>query len=87
MNVTEIIEQVAREENMSKVDTERIFYGIIKAIKKGVKGGELVNFRGFGSFQMVKIEPRYARNPQTGARISVKGGKRVKFKTSKDFFV
>lgn len=86
MNITEIIELVAREENMSKKDTERVFSGIIKAIKTSVNSGEIVNFRGFGSFQLLKTPARYARNPQTGARISVAGSKRVKFRHSKYFF-
>ena len=83
MNKAQLIEAVAKNAKMTKVDAEMVLNTALDTIKKSVKKGEDVTLIGFGTFKVVKTAARKGRNPQTGKEIQIKASKRVKFSAGK----
>ena len=83
MNKIELIDAVASDAGLKKVEATKavdaVFDGIIAATKKG----EEVRIVGFGSFEVVHRKASKGRNPRTGAEISIAASKAVKFKAGK----
>jgi len=65
MNKQELIDAIAKESKLSKASSKK---------------GERVGLVGFGSFYVVKRNARTGRNPQTGAKMTIKAKKVVKFR-------
>ena len=84
MTKAELIEQMAKDAEISKVAAgkalDSFVDGITKALKK--KDGK-VTLVGFGTFSKVRRKARKARNPQTGEAIKIKARNAVKFKAGK----
>ena len=78
MNKAELIAAVARDTKMSKAASERAVNSVLNVIKKNTKKG--VQLIGFGSFSVGRRKSRKGRNPQTGAVITIKASKVVKFR-------
>jgi DNA-binding protein HU-beta len=58
---------------------------VLDAIVRAVVGGDRVSVTGFGSFEKVERPARYARNPQTGARVRVKKTSVPRFRAGQGF--
>jgi len=84
MNKAELIDAIAKEAKLSKVDSGRALDATITAISKSLKKGEGVILVGFGSFSIAKRATRTGRNPQTGKPIKIAAKKVVKFKAGSD---
>jgi DNA-binding protein HU-beta len=84
MNKAELIEQMAKDTNISKSAAgqalDSFIAGITDALKK--KDGK-VTLTGFGTFQKTHRKARKGRNPQTGEPIKIKASNAVKFKPGK----
>ena len=80
MNKAELIDAIAKEAKLSKVDSGRALDATITAISKSLKKGEGVILVGFGSFSIAKRATRTGRNPQTGKPIKIAAKKVAKFK-------
>ena len=84
MTKAELIEQMAKDANVSKVAAgavlDSFMANVTKALKK--KDGK-VTLVGFGTFQKVRQKARKGRNPQTGDPIKIKARNVVKFKAGK----
>ncbi len=84
MNKAELIEQMAKDTNISKSAAgqalDSFIAGITDALKK--KDGK-VTLTGFGTFQKTRRKARKGRNPQTGESIKIKASNAVKFKPGK----
>ena len=84
MNKAELIEQMAKDTNISKSAAgqalDSFIAGITDALKK--KDGK-VTLTGFGTFQKTHRKARKGRNPQTGAPIKIKATNVVKFRAGK----
>ena len=84
MNKAELIEQMAKDTNISKSAAgqalDSFLAGITDALKK--KDGK-VTLTGFGTFQKTRRKARKGRNPQTGESIKIKASNAVKFKPGK----
>ena len=84
MTKAELVEQAAKDANISKVAAaaalNSFMDGVAKALKK--KNGK-VTLVGFGTFSKVRRKARKGRNPQTGAPIKIKASNVVKFKPGK----
>ena len=85
MTKAELVEKMAKDAGISKVDATKALSsfmdGVTKTLKK--KDGK-VTLVGFGTFTKVKRKARTGRNPQTGAPIKIKARSVVKFKPGKD---
>ena len=80
MNKAELIDAIAKEAKLSKVDSGKALDATIIAISKSLKKGEGVILVGFGSFSIAKRAARTGRNPQTGKPIKIAAKKVAKFK-------
>jgi len=83
MNKTELIAKVAEETNMPKAKVQNVMDSIIASIGDSLKTGDKVSFVGFGTFEVSERGARKGRNPQTGAEITIKARKVVRFKPGK----
>jgi DNA-binding protein HU-beta len=80
MNKGQLIDSIAKEAGLSKVDSGKALAATINAISKALKKGDSVSLIGFGSFKVAKRAARTGRNPQTGKTIKIAAKKVAKFK-------
>ena len=83
MNKTELIAKVSEETNMPKAKVQNVMDSIIASIGDSLKKGDKISFVGFGTFEVSERGARKGRNPQTGAEITIKARKVVRFKPGK----
>jgi len=79
MNKAELIDAIASETNLTKVDTKKTLDAFLKVTSDALQKGQRVALVGFGSFAVVKRSARTGRNPQTGKEIKIAAKKVVKF--------
>ena len=80
MNKSELVAEVAKNANASKVAVEYILDEAMIAITEAVKKGEKVRLVGFGTFGLKKSAARAGRNPRTGAAVKIPPRKVIKFR-------
>ena len=85
MNKAELIEKIAKDANMTKVQANEAIDSFTSAVVATLKKGDTVTLVGFGTFSVTARAARNGRNPQTGATIKIKARKVPKFKAGKDF--
>ena len=79
MNKAELIDAIASETKLTKVDTKKALDAFMKVTSDALKKGQRVALVGFGSFAVVDRSARTGRNPQTGKEIKIAAKKVVKF--------
>jgi len=84
MNKSQLIEALAREENLAFKKAEEIVNTVFEDMEKALIGGERVEIRGFGSFKIKNYEGYKGRNPKTGEIIEVPEKKLPFFKVGKE---
>jgi len=85
MNKTELINELAKQTELTKKDCAKILNEWTEVIKKALKKGKKVQLIGFGSFEVKKRKARMGRNPVTGKPIKIKATKVPKFRPGKAF--
>lgn len=89
MNKTELTEQLAKKTGLSLKDAREAIGALFStAPREGIIAGEVakgkrVQITGFGTFESRKRKKREGRNPQTGERITIPGGKYPAFVAGK----
>jgi len=83
VNKSELVEQIAKNADISKAAAGRALDATIAAVKTSLKKGGMVTLVGFGSFYVGKRAARSGRNPRTGAAIKIKAAKVPKFRAGK----
>ena len=84
MTKAELVEEVAKESDLTKKDAEVIVQTVLDSITDALQNGEGVELRGFGSFRIRSRSPRQGRNPKTGSDVSVPAKKVPHFKPGKE---
>ncbi len=84
MTKAELVDEVARNSELSKKDAEVIVQTVLDSIVDSLKNGEKVELRGFGSFRLRDRASRQGRNPKTGEKVFVPAKKVPYFKPGKD---
>ncbi|MFW6132206.1 MAG: HU family DNA-binding protein [Candidatus Aminicenantaceae bacterium] len=79
----DLVNQIAKEMNISKQEAETGVDFFFKAIKNAILNGEEIELRGFGSFRFRDRKGRSGRNPRTGEPVNVPPKKVLYFKPSK----
>jgi len=79
MNKTQLIDAVAKDSGLSKVDSSRAIESLLDTVTKTLKKGDEVGITGFGKFSVVKRAARQGVNPRTGERVKIKASKAPKF--------
>jgi integration host factor subunit beta len=84
MNKSQLIEALAREENLPLKKAEEVVNTVFGDMEKALVRGERVEIRGLGSFKVKKYDGYKGRNPKTGAVIKVSQKKLPFFKVGKE---
>jgi len=85
MNRGELVEQIAKSNNVSKRKADTILSSVIETIQKGVKKDGEVRIVNFGTFKKATRKARKGRNPQTGETIKIAKKTFPKFVPSKSW--
>lgn len=84
MTKAELVEEVAKESELTKKDAEVIVQTVLDSITESLQRGEKIELRGFGSFRIRNRMSRQGRNPKTGTAVSVPAKKVPYFKPGKE---
>jgi integration host factor subunit beta len=84
MNKSQLIEALAKHENLTLKKAEMVVNAIFENIVEALVGNERIEIRGFGSFKVKFYNGYKGRNPKTGDIIEVEGKKLPFFKVGKE---
>lgn len=84
MNKSDLINAMADEAGITKVQASACLGAFITASEKALKKGDKVILVGFGTFSVSKRAARKGRNPQTGKEINIPAKKVVRFKAGSE---
>ena len=84
MTKTELIEAVARDLGLSRVDAQRTVETVFGQIADGLTRDAKVQIQGFGTFQTKHRKERMGINPQTKEPMKIPASKTVGFKPGAD---
>lgn len=80
MNKSQLVDAIASEAKLTKVDAKKALEAFVKVTGTTLKKGDKIALIGFGSFSVAAKPARTGRNPRTGAAIKIAAKKVVKFK-------
>ncbi len=83
MNKNELIDSMAAETGLTKVNTAEALDAIVASVTNALKKGDEVRLVGFGTFAVSKKAATTGRNPRTGEIIKIAAKKVAKFKAGK----
>ena len=83
MTKAELIEKVAKDNDLSKALAEKVINSVTWNITNCLKKGDKITLTGFGTFSVSKRKARTGRNPQTGQAIEIKATRVPRFKSGK----
>jgi len=81
---TELIESVARELGLSRVDAQRTVECVFEQITGGLQNDGKVQIQGFGTFQTKHRKERMGINPQTKEPMKIPASRTVGFKPGQE---
>ncbi len=84
MTKAEIVEEIYSKLGLTKKDIARVIDLFFEIVKDGLKRGEHIELRGFGTFEVRTREERTARNPKTGEAVKVPKRKVPYFRPGKE---
>ncbi len=80
MTKSEFVDRLASDGRIgSKKQAADAVEAVLDGIADSLRGGDSVNFTGFGKFSVAERGPRQGVNPRTGERITIAGGRVPKF--------
>lgn len=80
MNKTELVNAIAAEAKLTKVQAREALEASVKVVTEALVKGDKVSLIGFGTFAVNEKPARTGRNPQTKETIEIPAKKVVKFK-------
>ncbi len=83
MNKGELVDAIAEKTGWSKKDTETFVTAFTEVVTEALASATKVTLVGFGTFEPRLAKARTARNPQTGAEITVPASYRAVFSAGK----
>ena len=83
MNKAELINAIAEEAGLTKVDAKKALEAVVKGVSDALVAGDKVSLVGFGTFAVRERAARTGRNPQTGETIQIASAKIPSFKPGK----
>ncbi len=84
MNKTELILELARQENLTKTDAQKVVELIFDQMANTLAAGGRVEIRGLCSFKVKQYNGYAGRNPKTGQPVNVTPKKLPFFKPGTD---
>ena len=83
MTKAELINSVAEQSGLTKVEAEKAVAAFIGSVTTALKSGDKLSLIGFGTFSTAKRAARKGQNPQTGKKIDIPAATVPKFKPGK----
>jgi DNA-binding protein HU-beta len=83
VNRSQLVERVARDLRISRLQATRLVQSVLDAIESGLREEGSVTLTGFGTFEVKDRKARTGRNPHTGEPIDIGAGRRVGFRVGK----
>ncbi|MCX6539172.1 MAG: integration host factor subunit beta [Acidobacteria bacterium] len=80
----DIVDEVARAANITKVKAEMAVDAVFDTMRISMQRGERIELRGFGVFQVKPRKRGIGRNPRTGKEVRIPPGRTIRFKPGKD---
>ena len=80
MNKSQLVEAVALEAGLSKVDARKSVDAFIDIVLRTLKEDERVSLSGMGVFSVMQRSARDGRNPRTGAQVKIAPKRVIKFR-------
>lgn len=68
MNKTQLVEAIALDANITKVDARKAVDALIRVTVQALREGERVTLTGLGTLSVQHKAARTGRNPRTGVR-------------------
>jgi integration host factor subunit beta len=84
MNKTELVLELAQQENLTKTDAQKVVELIFDEMANTLAAGERVEIRGLCSFKIKQYDGYAGRNPKTGQAVNVAPKKLPFFKPGTD---
>ncbi|WP_407403342.1 HU family DNA-binding protein [Sodaliphilus sp.] len=84
MNKTELVNAIAAEAKLTKVQAKDALEAALKAVEEALVKGDKVALIGFGTFAVNEKPARTGLNPATKEKIEIPAKKVVKFKAGKE---
>jgi len=84
MNKSQLVELLAKTENLKLKTAENIVNIVFKEMEKSLIRGSRIEIRGLGSFKIKQYDSYNGRNPKTGKIIKVEGKKLPFFKVGRE---
>ena len=81
---TDIINNVAKNADITRVKAVVAVEAILDAMKESMRRGDRIELRGFGVFQVKPRKKGIGRNPRTGHEVRIPPGKTIRFKPGKE---
>jgi DNA-binding protein HU-beta len=80
----DIVNEVVNRTGITKTKAEMAVETVFDAMKRALEGGDRIELRGFGVFNVKPRKTGVGRNPRTGEEVSIPPGKAVRFKPGKE---
>ncbi|MBI4482702.1 MAG: HU family DNA-binding protein [Acidobacteria bacterium] len=84
MNKSDLVDRIAKDAKITKVQADAAINSSISAITGALKKGQKVTVVGFGTFSVSRRKARTGRNPRTGAPIKIPARRVPKFSAGSD---
>ena len=80
MNKSELMNHIADEHSITKIEAEKVIDRFTSSIISALSKGKEISLMGFGSFSVSKVAARAGRNPRTGQTIQIAAYNQPRFK-------
>lgn len=84
MNRTDLVNVIAEDAKISKLDASNALKATLNAISEALAKGDKIAIVGFGTFSVAEKGARTGFNPRTKQAIEIPARKTVKFKPGTD---
>lgn len=84
MNKTELINAIAEQAGLTKVDAKKALEATIKSVSDALVAGDKISLVGFGTFSVTERSARSGINPSTKQPIQIAAKKIAKFKAGSE---
>ncbi len=80
MNKAQLVEAVALDANLTKVEARKAIDAMIRVTVQALREGERLTLTGLESFSIQQKAERVGRNPRTGAAVKIPARKVIRFR-------
>lgn len=80
----DIVNEVAKVAEITKVKAELAVDAVFNAMRVSMQRGDRIELRGFGVFQVKPRKRGIGRNPRTGKEVRIPPGRTIRFKPGKE---